>query len=83
MASVLLSKFEQADICAGIACNLRLDGRLRTDYRPFTVETGFVSNTSGSARVRLVSKFVFLIFVCFFDFSLLYNRYHTHSLYVI
>ncbi|KJE93625.1 exosome component 7 [Capsaspora owczarzaki ATCC 30864] len=51
--TLALSRFEQEDIAAGVAANLRSDGRLRTDYRPFTVESGIVSNTSGSARVRL------------------------------
>lgn len=35
--------------------NVRNDGRSRVEYRSFELETGTVSNATGSARVRLVS----------------------------
>lgn len=35
--------------------NLRVDGRARDDYRCMEVETDVVSNTSGSARIRLAN----------------------------
>ena len=41
------------DIC--IQDNLREDGRGCDDYRYIELETDVVSNTSGSAKLRLVS----------------------------
>ena len=36
--------------------DLRCDGRSRLDYRPIVLETGLVSNASGSARLRLANS---------------------------
>ncbi len=36
--------------------DLRCDGRTRLDYRPIVLETGLVSNASGSARLRLANS---------------------------
>ena len=54
MASVVLSKDEKVFIKNGVFDDFRLDGRARRDYRYFEIETGIVSNTNGSARLRLV-----------------------------
>ena len=51
----MLSEFERAYVVDGIEKDFRSDGRSCQDYRHFEVETGIVSNTSGSARLRLVS----------------------------
>ena len=56
MASVVLSKDEKVFIKNGVFDDFRLDGRARRDYRYFEIETGIVSNTNGSARLRLVRK---------------------------
>ncbi|KAK2492699.1 hypothetical protein MC885_012125 [Smutsia gigantea] len=55
MASVTLSEAEKVYIVHGIQEDLRVDGRGCEDYRCIEVETEVVSNTSGSARVKLVS----------------------------
>ncbi|KAF9344887.1 Exosome complex component RRP42, partial [Mortierella sp. AD094] len=49
----LISPAERDYILKGIECNVRVDGRQRPDYREVTIETGVVSQTSGSARVRI------------------------------
>ncbi|KAF9421040.1 Exosome complex component RRP42 [Entomortierella beljakovae] len=49
----LISPAERDYILKGIECNIRADGRQRSDYREVTIETGVVSQTSGSARVRI------------------------------
>ena len=54
MASVVLSKDEKVFIMNGVFDDFRVDGRARRDYRYFEIETGIVSNTNGSARLRLV-----------------------------
>jgi exosome complex component RRP42 len=36
--------------------DFRCDGRSRRDYRPMELETGIVSHTSGSARLRLANS---------------------------
>ena len=54
MATQLLSKYERDYIEEGVNQDLREDGRNCRDYRSFAVQTGVVSNTSGSARVQLV-----------------------------
>ena len=61
MADAMLSTFEHAYIVGGVEQDLRADGRSCQDYRHFEVETGIVSNTSGSARLRLV---IILSFFC-------------------
>ncbi|KAF9417135.1 Exosome complex component RRP42 [Podila epigama] len=49
----LISPAERDFILKGIECNIRADGRQRPDFREVTLETGVVSQTSGSARVRI------------------------------
>ncbi|XP_044312197.1 exosome complex component RRP42 isoform X3 [Varanus komodoensis] len=53
MASVVLSEAEKVYIVHGVQEDLRVDGRGCEDYRCTEVETDVVSNTSGSARVKL------------------------------
>eukprot|EP00124_Ichthyophonus_hoferi_P005030 Ihof_evm2s646 gene=Ihof_evmTU2s646 len=53
MSPVSLSPYEQAYILAGIEAGIRNDGRGRSDYRHFTIETGILSHTHGSARLQL------------------------------
>uniref|UniRef100_F7GH28 Exosome component 7 n=1 Tax=Callithrix jacchus TaxID=9483 RepID=F7GH28_CALJA len=53
MASVALSEAEKVYIMHGVQEDLRVDGRGCEDYRCVEVETDVVSNTSGSARVKL------------------------------
>jgi len=48
-----LSPGEIQFIVDGIAQDVRTDGRSRFDYRPFTLETGLLSQTNGSARIVL------------------------------
>lgn len=60
MADTTVSTFERAYIVGGIEQDFRSDGRSCQDYRHFEVETGIVSNTSGSARLRLVTVFFYL-----------------------
>ncbi|CAI9719929.1 Hypothetical predicted protein [Octopus vulgaris] len=55
MADVLLSDAEKTFILHGIQDNLREDGRGCDDYRYMEIETDVVSNTSGSARLRLAN----------------------------
>nr|SVE93245.1 EOG090X0CWA [Moina brachiata] len=56
MAEVLISEAEKAFIHHGVQDDLRCDGRSRLDYRPIYLETGIVSNASGSARLRLANS---------------------------
>ncbi|EDO34904.1 predicted protein [Nematostella vectensis] len=53
MADAQLSVYEREFIISGAEQDYRSDGRSCEDYRYFEVETGIVSNTSGSARLRL------------------------------
>ena len=55
MAEVDLSEAERTYILHGIQDNLRVDGRGCEDYRYMEVETEVVSNTNGSARLRLAN----------------------------
>ena len=50
-----LSQSEKQFIIDGVEQNLRNDGRARLDYRDFSLETGIVSQTNGSARVKLAN----------------------------
>lgn len=50
-----LSRWEREYIVSGVNEDFRTDGRSCKDYRNFTLETGVVSNTSGSAKIKLVS----------------------------
>ena len=54
MATRLLSAYEREYVVEGVNQDLREDGRNCRDYRSFSLQTGVVSNTSGSARVQLV-----------------------------
>lgn len=47
------SEAERIFIADGIAQDVRNDGRSREDFRPFTIETGIISQASGSARLQL------------------------------
>jgi exosome complex component RRP42 len=47
------SKTEKIFISEGIKNNIRLDGRENFDFRHFLVETGIISQSNGSARVKL------------------------------
>ncbi|KAF9578255.1 Exosome complex component RRP42 [Lunasporangiospora selenospora] len=49
----LISPAERDYILKSIDANIRADGRQRQDYREVTLEMGIVSQTSGSARVRI------------------------------
>jgi hypothetical protein len=53
MAASMISKAEIDYIISGTERNIRGDSRKRTEYRPFLVETGVVSQASGSCRLRL------------------------------
>jgi len=48
-----LSSSEIKFLEEGIAKNIRTDGRGSMDMRPFVLETGILSQTNGSARVKL------------------------------
>jgi len=50
-----ISAGERKFIIEGIQQNLRNDGRTILDMRPFSVETGMIPQTNGSARVKLSS----------------------------
>ncbi|CAG8494426.1 1528_t:CDS:2 [Paraglomus occultum] len=50
---VLISPAEREYIINGVDHNIRADGRGRLDYRQIVVETGLISQASGSARCRL------------------------------
>jgi len=49
----LISPSEKDFITKGIEADIRNDGRTRIAYRDFTIETGIVSQASGSCRLRL------------------------------
>ncbi|KAM7335644.1 hypothetical protein ACRRTK_006121 [Alexandromys fortis] len=53
MASVVLSEAEKVYFVHGVQEDLQVDGHGCGDYRCVEVETDVVSNTSGSARVKL------------------------------
>jgi len=55
MAEVLLSEAERTFILHGVQDDLRSDGRGCEDYRHMELETDIVSNTNGSARLRLAN----------------------------
>ncbi|MFH4977017.1 hypothetical protein AB6A40_003726 [Gnathostoma spinigerum] len=50
-----LSDAEKVYIIRGAQEGIRSDGRSPLDYRPLSLETGVLSTTNGSARVRLSS----------------------------
>ncbi|XP_026883093.1 exosome complex component RRP42 isoform X2 [Electrophorus electricus] len=53
MASVQISEAEKVYIMHGVRDDLRVDGRGCEDYRHMEIETDVVSNTDGSAKVRM------------------------------
>ncbi|KAL0479512.1 exosome complex protein RRP42 [Acrasis kona] len=53
---IKISPSEKQFLIDGIKQNMRTDGRSRLDYRAFTVETGLVAQTNGSARVKLANN---------------------------
>lgn len=53
MASVVLSDAEKVYVVHGVQDDLRTDGRGCEDYRWIELETDVVSNTTGSARVKI------------------------------
>ncbi|MBN3325923.1 EXOS7 protein, partial [Atractosteus spatula] len=53
MATVQISEAEKVYIVHGVRDDLRVDGRGCEDYRHMEIETDVVSNTDGSARVKL------------------------------
>ncbi|KAL5022275.1 hypothetical protein ScPMuIL_001430 [Solemya velum] len=55
MVDVQLSDAEKIYILHGIQDNCREDGRSCEDYRHLEIESNVVSNTTGSARVRLAN----------------------------
>ncbi|XP_013418241.1 exosome complex exonuclease RRP42-like [Lingula anatina] len=55
MAEVLLSEAERTFIIHGVQDNVRADGRCSEDYRHMELETDVVSNSNGSARIRLAN----------------------------
>ncbi|CAN7991709.1 unnamed protein product [Ixodes hexagonus] len=55
MSDVLISEAEKTFIIHGIQENLRCDGRSCLEYRDIELETGVVSNCSGSSHVRLAN----------------------------
>lgn len=60
MATVLISEAEKMYIIHGIQENLRSDGRSCLEYRFVEIETGVVSNCSGSSHVRLANTDIFV-----------------------
>jgi len=48
-----ISNAERKYLEDGVSQNFRSDGRTNLDYRHFVLETGIVSQTNGSARVKL------------------------------
>jgi len=53
MSILSLSEAERTFIIHGVQDDLRADGRHRDDFRHLELETGVVSNTNGSCRLRL------------------------------
>ncbi|XP_057292268.1 exosome complex component RRP42-like [Hydractinia symbiolongicarpus] len=60
MASLNLSTEEKHFIIAGVEEDFRTDGRSCEDYRMVTVETNVLSNTNGSAQVKLAGTNVLI-----------------------
>jgi exosome complex component RRP42 len=53
MPAALISPAEKSYIEQGIEQDCRADGRARLEYRHVVMETGLLSQASGSARCRL------------------------------
>lgn len=70
MADILLSEAEKVYILHGVQENIRNDGRSRQDYRPMELETGIVSNSNGSARLRLANSDIIASVKCEIDVPL-------------
>jgi len=60
MTSLHLSEEEKHYIISGIEDDFRSDGRSCEDYRLINVQTGIVSNTNGSAQVKLAGTNVLI-----------------------
>lgn len=60
MASINLSAFERSYIICGVQEGVRADGREAKAYRHFDLTTGVISNTSGSAEIKMVDGLVFI-----------------------
>ena len=58
MANRTLSDHERSYITRGVQEDIRADGRGCIDYRHFELCTGVVSNTSGSAEIKLVKIYM-------------------------
>ena len=54
MSTLVLSEAEKAYIVAGVEDGFRTDGRSNEDFRTINIQTGIVSNTNGSAQVKIV-----------------------------
>lgn len=54
---VVLSESEREYILGGVKSDVRADGRGRKHVRHFSLKTGVVSNTSGSALIERVSSY--------------------------
>lgn len=50
---MLLSKSEKEFISRGIIEDLRADGRQRFDYRPVEISVNIISQSIGSARLKM------------------------------
>ena len=50
----MLSEEEKQYVIGGVREDFRADGRSCEDYRGIEVECGLVSNTNGSARIKIV-----------------------------
>ena len=53
MATAAISRDEQRFIRGGVEDDIRQDGRSRMEYRDFTIETGVLAQTNGSAMLHL------------------------------
>lgn len=51
----MASAAERAFIRDAVADDVRVDGRARTDFRPFTLKTSVVTQANGSARFKIDS----------------------------
>ncbi|TPX35330.1 hypothetical protein SmJEL517_g02288 [Synchytrium microbalum] len=49
----LISVSERDYIVNGVVANIRADGRKRHEFRPIVLETGVISQASGSSRIKL------------------------------
>ena len=66
MSTLVLSEAEKAYIVAGVEDGFRTDGRSNEDFRTINIQTGIVSNTNGSAQVKIVRNALYMLPI---DFS--------------